>query len=103
CFAVFVAGGGVSQLLVAPVVSAEHMQVLLGSGGGDELALPFSHPAAPQRRMQAYRRFVHKEELGFGDGVERDVFFNQAVTCSIVSCAGRSCRWLRSCFGSFQR
>lgn len=91
-FTVLAAGGGVRHLQIAPVVGPEDVQMLRRSRCRDERTLTALHPAAPQGRMQAHRRFVHKEELGFGDGVERDVFFSHAVTCSIVSWTGRSCR-----------
>lgn len=101
--AVFVGGGDVADASTMPVVRAKHVQVVWTAGCGDEFPFPAPHPTAPQRWMQAYCRFVHKEELGVGDGVERDVFFNHSIIWAAVSCAGRSCKWLRSCFGSFQR
>ncbi len=101
--AVFVRGGEITDASAMPVICAKHVQVVGTAGCWDEFPVSTSHPTAPQRRMQTYGRFVHKEELGVGDGVERDVFFNQSIICAAVSCAGRSCKWLRSCFGSFQR
>jgi hypothetical protein len=100
---VFVLGGGVSDPSTVPVVSTKDMQLLWAPGCGDLLALPTLHPAAAQGRMQTYRGFVHKDEFGVGNRVKRDVFFNQSVTSAITSLAVAFWRWLRSCFGCFQR
>jgi len=101
--AVFALGGGVSDPRAAPVVGPKDMQELWCTGCRNEFALAAFHPAAAQWRMQAHGCFVHKEEFGLGNRIKRDVFFNHSMTCSAVSWAGRSCRWLRSCLGSFQR
>ncbi len=78
--AVLVGGGEITDTATVPVVRAKDVQVLRAAWGGDELPFSTAYPAAPQRRMEAYRRFVHKEELGVGDGVEGDVFFSQSST-----------------------
>lgn len=89
---IFVGSGEMTDLPGVPVVSAKNMEILRATRSGNELTLATAHPAAAQNRMQAYGRFVHKEEFGFGDGVKGDVFFNQSITCAAVSCAGRSCK-----------
>ena len=91
-FAVLAWGGERIDKARMPVVGAKDVQIVWAAWGGNKRALSAACPAAAQRRMQAHGRFVHKEELGLGDGVEGDVFFNQSNTWAAVSCAGRSCR-----------
>src|SRR5215207_6983842 len=83
--AILVGSRDVVDTARVPVISAEDMQGLWAAGRRNELSFPASHPTATQRRMQTYRCFVHKDEFGGGDGVERDVFFNQSITSAIVS------------------
>lgn len=91
-FAVLAWGGERIDKARMPVVGAKDVQIVWAAWGGNKRALSAACPAAAQRRMQAHGCFVHKEELGLGDGVEGGVFFNQSNTWAAVSCAGRSCR-----------
>lgn len=88
--AVLVLGGAVGNLPVAPVVGAEDMEVLGRTGSGNELAFAALGPATPQRRMEAYGRFVHKEKLGFCEWVEGDGFFSHSSTVCIIAWASWS-------------
>lgn len=83
--AVFVRRGQITDPSAVPIVTSKNMEKLRAAGSRDELAFATTHPAATQRWMQTYCRFIHKEEFGVGDGVKRDVFFNHCVICAIVS------------------
>ena len=82
---ILVKRGEVTHPSTVPVVAPKDMQILRTARRGDQFPLCPFHPTAPQRRMQAHGRFVHKEEFGVGNGVKGDVFFNQSITCVIVS------------------
>ncbi len=67
-FTVLVRSGGVTDLTAVPVVAAKHVQSQRTARRWNARPQAFAHPATAQRRMQAYGRFVHKDELGFGNG-----------------------------------
>ena len=64
--AVFASIECVADLGCAPVVRSESVQAFGCAGSRDQLACAPFHPATPQRRMQTYRGFVHKEEFECG-------------------------------------
>lgn len=55
----------------APVVCPESVQTFGRARCRHELACAPFHPATAQRRMQTYRRFVHKEEFECGNRMIR--------------------------------
>lgn len=89
---VLVGSGGVTHSPATPVVAAENVQRERTPRCRDASTLAFTHPTAPQGWMQAHGCFVHKDELGFSNGVERDVFFSQSSTSSATVCTELSCR-----------
>lgn len=75
---VFVGGDEMAHLSGLPVERRKDMAVSRCAGSGNAFTLTAFHPAAPQGRVQAQGRFVHKEELeGFVSGFD-GVFFNQS-------------------------
>ena len=77
-FAILLSVNAPGNFAMTPVVSPEDMDVFRGARRGNGLALPAFLPAAAQRRVQTYGRFVHKEEFDGRDGMKRGVFFNHA-------------------------
>lgn len=94
---VFAILGLMPHRAIAPVISAKDMGVTRRPGRRNRFALSTFYPTAPQDRMQAYTRFVHKEEDEgqFGEGL----FFNQSRKSSAAALASASCKSLKSCFG----
>lgn len=87
-------GDGVFQ----PVIAAKDMPFLFftRTGSWNPFLLSNLHPASPQRRIQRYGRFIHKDELEI---VSEDLFFNSANSSAALALACWSCKWPRPYFG----
>lgn len=87
-------GDGVFQ----PVITAKDRSLLLctRASGRNTPLLSTLHTARPQRRIQGYGRFVHKDECEI---VSEDLFFNSSNTSDAFSLASLSCKWLKAYYG----
>src|SRR5512146_1742589 len=81
-----------------PVVPTKDVPVLFDawSGSWNAFLLAALHPASPQRWVQGYRGFVHKDELEI---FSEDLFFNASNSLSACALASGSCKWPKSCLG----
>ena len=89
---------GPGDRIFQPIVSTKNMPLLFFSWPGrrNSFLLSDFHPAGPQRWIQRYRCFVHKDEPEI---VSEDLFFNSSSNLAASALASLSCKWPKSCFG----